>query len=79
MHTTCGYGLVLKPFQIIFYPPGGGRFAKMMAGNYMGDFYWFVFVFDENQTVQFENPAVQTYRRLRRIGQPEQNFRGNVV
>ena len=45
----------------------------MMAGNYMGDFFGFSY-FSQKQTVQFENPAVQTYSRLRRIFWPEQNF-----
>ena len=39
MHMTCGYVLVVKPFEVIF--TSRGRFAKMMAGTYMGDFVGF--------------------------------------
>ena len=49
----------------------------MMDGNYMGDFFGFL-RFLKNPTVQFRNPAVQTYRRLRRIFWPEQYFRENL-
>ena len=33
MHMTCKYGLVVKPFQVLFYKPGA--FCKNLAGNYM--------------------------------------------
>ena len=50
----------------------------MMAGNYMGDFVGFSY-FSQKQTVQFENPAIQTYSRLRRIFWPEQNSPENLL
>ena len=50
----------------------------MMAGNYMGVFFGFPY-FSQKQAVQFENPAVQTYSRLRRIFWPEQNFPENLL
>ena len=45
-----------------------------MAGNNMG-YLFGLLRFLKNSTVQFRNPAVQTYRRLRRIFLPEQYFR----
>ena len=50
----------------------------MMAGNYMGDFFGYSY-FSQKQTVQFENPAVKIYSRLRRIFWPEQNFPENLL
>ena len=50
----------------------------MMAGKHMGDFFGFSY-FSQKQTVQFENPAVQTYSRLRRIFWSEQNLRENLL
>ena len=64
MHMTCGDGPVVNPLQVIFYQPG--RFAKIIAGNYIGDFIVMLNL-GGNPTAQFENPAAQTYRRLRRI------------
>ena len=55
MHMTRRYGLVIKPFQVILYQPG--CFAKMMAGDYMGIFFWFIAVFDKS------NLAVSKARR----------------
>ena len=55
MHMTCRYGSVVKPFQVIFYNPG--CFAKMMAGNYIGDFFGFRMFFEKS------NRAVWTPRR----------------
>ena len=57
MHLACRYGLVVTLFEVILYELG--CFAKMMAGNYRGDFVGRSF-FLTNPTLQFENPAVQT-------------------
>ena len=50
----------------------------MVAGNYMGEFFGFSY-FLKNTTVQFENPAVQTHFRLRRIFWPEQDPWENLL
>ena len=39
MHLSRRYGLVLKQFRVMFYKRF--FFAKMMAGNYLGDFAGF--------------------------------------
>ena len=39
IHMNCRHGLVVQLLQVIFYQPR--CFAKMMAGNYMGDFVGF--------------------------------------
>ena len=53
IHMTGRYGLVVKPFQVIFYQPG--CFAKMMAGNYIRDFAGFTYLF-EIQPRSFKTP-----------------------
>ena len=51
MHLACGYGLEVTPFEafeVILYELG--CFAKMMAGNYTGDFVVFSLFFNKSST-----------------------------
>ena len=76
MHLTCSYGLVVNRSK--YYFTSWGCFAKMMTGNYIGNFARSR-IFLKNTTAQFERPVVQTSGRLRHIVLPKQFSRGYLL
>ena len=49
MNLSRRYGLVVKPFQVLFYQRG--CFANMMTGNYMGELVGFRFFEKSNRAI----------------------------